>query len=236
MKNQEGDDVHIPNQLPDAIKKGFERSFWEIWYRGQTPEEREKKWLPEKRPAQVAEEFLEYLYLVCDCVDPAVLEIGVAQGQQRRFYEDLLGCRKYIGVDILEGPADIIGNSQDPRIVQSLQESEPFGWDIIFLDGNHTREGVKADYEVYKEMVRPGGYLALHDTHHDHWEGADGAAVLWPTIRRLYENTWDIFHKCDYTPYHKGTNDRKQCGIGLIQMPTGEIDESIADDATVPVS
>lgn len=220
MKNQEGDEVHIPNQSPDAIEKGFERSFWEIWYRGQTPEEREIKWLPAKRPTQTAEEYLEYLWLVCSCVDPAVLEIGVKDGHQRRFYDDLLSCRRYVGVDVREEtPADIIGRSRDSEIVKGLKEFEPDGWDIIFIDGNHSREGVRGDYEIYKDLIRPGGYLALHDTHHDHAEYCDGAAVLWKEIQGLYENTWDIYREADYLPYASGKGFRKQCGIGLIQMP-----------------
>lgn len=35
--------------------------------------------------------------------------------------------------------------------------------DLLFIDGNHTYEGVKADYELYKPFVRPGGYIAFHD-------------------------------------------------------------------------
>ncbi len=226
MKNQEGDDVHIPNQLPDAIRKGFERQFWEIWYKGQTPKEREIKWLPGKRPAQVAEEFLEYLWLVCSCVEPAVLEIGVAQGQQRRFYFDLLECSFYEGLDInRDVAATMYGDSTDPDIIKLLMENQPDGWDIIFIDGDHSREGVRKDFDTYQQMIRPGGFLAFHDTHHDHWERVDGAAVLWSTIDKYrYENTWDIYHEADYTPYHKGTKERKQCGIGLIQMPVGAIE------------
>ena len=72
----------------------FEEKFWKIWYEGQTPKECAMKWLPEKRPAQVVEEFIEYLKIVSVIEKPAVLEIGVAQGQQRRFYEKLLKCRR----------------------------------------------------------------------------------------------------------------------------------------------
>jgi predicted O-methyltransferase YrrM len=35
--------------------------------------------------------------------------------------------------------------------------------DFLFIDGDHTVNGVKADYEMYKEFVRPGGLIAFHD-------------------------------------------------------------------------
>jgi predicted O-methyltransferase YrrM len=37
------------------------------------------------------------------------------------------------------------------------------GVDFLFIDGDHTYEGVKADFEMYSAFVRPGGLIALHD-------------------------------------------------------------------------
>jgi predicted O-methyltransferase YrrM len=35
--------------------------------------------------------------------------------------------------------------------------------DFLFIDGDHTYEGVKADFEMYSGLVRPGGLIAFHD-------------------------------------------------------------------------
>ncbi len=35
--------------------------------------------------------------------------------------------------------------------------------DLIFIDGDHSYEGVKMDYEMYTPLVKPGGIIALHD-------------------------------------------------------------------------
>ena len=35
--------------------------------------------------------------------------------------------------------------------------------DLLFIDGDHTYEGVKADYELYSGFVKPGGVIAFHD-------------------------------------------------------------------------
>jgi len=35
--------------------------------------------------------------------------------------------------------------------------------DFLFIDGDHSYEGVKKDFEMYSPMVRQGGIIALHD-------------------------------------------------------------------------
>ena len=36
--------------------------------------------------------------------------------------------------------------------------------DFLFIDGDHTYEGVKQDYEMYRHLVKPGGWIGFHDT------------------------------------------------------------------------
>lgn len=35
--------------------------------------------------------------------------------------------------------------------------------ELLFIDGDHSYEGAKADYERWNELVRPGGHLLFHD-------------------------------------------------------------------------
>jgi predicted O-methyltransferase YrrM len=35
--------------------------------------------------------------------------------------------------------------------------------DMLFIDGDHTYEGVKMDWEMYSQLVRPGGLVVFHD-------------------------------------------------------------------------
>jgi predicted O-methyltransferase YrrM len=35
--------------------------------------------------------------------------------------------------------------------------------DVLFIDGDHTYEGVKRDFEMYGRLVREGGVIAFHD-------------------------------------------------------------------------
>lgn len=56
------------------------------------------------------------------------------------------------------------GDSHDPRfkarVAASLKGEQV---DFLFIDGDHTEQGVTADYNDYKEFVRPGGLIAFHD-------------------------------------------------------------------------
>jgi predicted O-methyltransferase YrrM len=35
--------------------------------------------------------------------------------------------------------------------------------DFLFIDGDHTYDGVTSDFELYAPLVRPGGVVAFHD-------------------------------------------------------------------------
>ena len=35
--------------------------------------------------------------------------------------------------------------------------------DFLFIDGDHTYEGVKADYQMYRHIVKSGGWIGFHD-------------------------------------------------------------------------
>jgi cephalosporin hydroxylase len=41
-------------------------------------------------------------------------------------------------------------------------------FDFIFIDGDHSYEGVKRDFELYKQLLSPRGYIAFHDIDSNH--------------------------------------------------------------------
>ncbi len=43
--------------------------------------------------------------------------------------------------------------------------------DLLFIDGDHTYEGVSQDYLMYSPLVRPGGMIAFHDIVKTPWPG-----------------------------------------------------------------
>jgi len=55
--------------------------------------------------------------------------------------------------------------------------------DVLFIDGDHSYVGAKQDFERYKQLVRPGGIVAIHDIvpakHHPEIE----VSRLWTEIK-----------------------------------------------------
>lgn len=37
--------------------------------------------------------------------------------------------------------------------------------DFLFIDGDHSQEGCKFDFDHFEDIVKPGGYIAFHDYH-----------------------------------------------------------------------
>lgn len=55
-------------------------------------------------------------------------------------------------------------NSHEPSTRDRLKDTlEGELLDFLFIDGDHTYEGVKSDYTLYSELVRPGGIIGFHD-------------------------------------------------------------------------
>jgi predicted O-methyltransferase YrrM len=58
----------------------------------------------------------------------------------------------------------IRANSHDSRTVERVRAIlEGEALDFLFIDGDHSYDGVKLDFELYAPLVRPGGLIALHD-------------------------------------------------------------------------
>lgn len=52
-------------------------------------------------------------------------------------------------------------NAQTFASVEGLLGGRMF--DFIFIDGDHTYEGVRQDYEQYRKLLAPGGVIGFHD-------------------------------------------------------------------------
>jgi cephalosporin hydroxylase len=58
----------------------------------------------------------------------------------------------------------IRGDSRAPQTidrVRAVLRGHPL--DLLFIDGDHSYAGVKADFENYRPLVRPGGLVVFHD-------------------------------------------------------------------------
>jgi cephalosporin hydroxylase len=58
----------------------------------------------------------------------------------------------------------VVADSQDPHTVHRVQTMlKGDKVDFLFIDGDHSRAGVTADFENYSRFVREGGMIAFHD-------------------------------------------------------------------------
>ena len=73
--------------------------------------------------------------------------------------------------------------------------------DFLFIDGNHTYEGVRADFEIYSKFVRPGGIIAFHDIGENE-EG--GVYNLWQELKAKYNHKEFLYEQ------------NKEKGIGVL--------------------
>jgi len=89
----------------------------------------------------------------------------------------------------------IRGDSHNLRTFKKVKEvlgNE--GVDFLFIDGDHSYEGVKKDFEIYSPLVKNGGGgviafhdIVPHDRAHDPY-GQVGVSRFWNEIKRRYRH------------------------------------------------
>jgi predicted O-methyltransferase YrrM len=92
--------------------------------------------------------------------------------------------------------------------VKTILSGRPI--DMLFIDGDHSYEGAKKDFQRYHSLVRDGGLIALHDIVQDHKTrfGADtpgysgGVPTLWGKLKAAY-------------PFHEFIDNPEQDGMGI---------------------
>ena len=51
--------------------------------------------------------------------------------------------------------------------------------DFLFIDGSHTFESARSDYESWKEKIRVGGILTIHDIYDSELEGGQAPKEIY---------------------------------------------------------
>jgi predicted O-methyltransferase YrrM len=131
---------------------------------------------------------LEVLIALVRSVQPrSVIEIGVNVGRTAKaILDNVPGIETYQGVDVLPGyvPAKDVQKGErvnnpgnlvkaDPRFELILRRrgsldlaaSDLKPCDVVFIDGDHGREGVGHDTALARQLVSPGGIVIWHDYH-----------------------------------------------------------------------
>ena len=79
----------------------------------------------------------------------------------------------------------IIGDSHSNEVIESVSKYSPF--DAVFIDGDHSLDGVRADWRNYGPM---GTLVAFHDIR----AGKDKGASLFNELKQQYKYTEVAFY------------------------------------------
>jgi len=158
---------------------------------------------------QKEKEFLSFLELCIQNDYKSILEIGAYSNGCTYAYSQIF--ERVVTVDLqhrsgimLENVVYITGDSHSENIIEKVKSHGKF--DVIFIDGDHTFDGVKLDYDNFKELINEGGLICFHDI----WESVDCISQnchvykLWDEIKK--ENNIIEF----------GSDNKTWAGIGII--------------------
>jgi len=60
--------------------------------------------------------------------------------------------------------------------------------DFLFIDGDHTHEGVRQDFEMYSPLVGSGGLIGFHDILRHHDRSKCKVSEFWEETKDRYRN------------------------------------------------
>lgn len=135
------------------------------------------------------------------------LEIGV-QVPELNF--DKIKCKYKVSVDPDPNARATYCCTSDEafKTFKEVDNTNPYKWDLIFIDGLHTAEQVKKDFENALKVLSPNGFIVLHDcnplkeehaivprpTERGHWNG--DVYKFAATIGRKMKRTVSIDNGC----------------------------------------
>ena len=165
---------------------------------------------------QIDAEICALLALVAQRAPERVLEIGRAQGGTAFLLSRAIPSVVWtLSIDLcprhsrtlrfFNAPGrafhSVRGSSRDERVFAHIaRQVAAAPVDLLFIDGDHSYDGVAADYHLYRPLVRPGGLIVFHDivpaaTTGDpraghRWVG--GVPRFWQEVRSQGVRSWEF--------------------------------------------
>jgi predicted O-methyltransferase YrrM len=104
-------------------------------------------------------------WLLCRLAAPDAQLISIDLPPEQRFSG---GQKKSIALQRMRQSRQTVhalhGDSHSPETLRRLRSTvNDREIDLLFIDGDHTYDGVRSDYAMYSPLVRRGGLIALHD-------------------------------------------------------------------------
>ena len=180
---------------------------------------------------QKDKEIIRLSKLVLQKKPKIILEIGTKKGGTLFLWSRLMRADLIISIDLYRGPYGggyspkkkkfykafmanrngkmvlIQGDSHDKKIINKINKIlSGRKIDFLFIDGDHSYNGVESDYYNYQPFVSTGGLIAFHDIVENPSQPTIEVPRFWKKIRNNFEYEEIIEEK-----------DKQSMGIGVIQ-------------------
>lgn len=193
-------------------------------------------------PFQLEDELLEFLEIVEQRRPRTVLEIGSAKGGTLFLLCQMCPPDALlISLDLPQGAFGgasyprwkeplyrafrrkdqtlhlLRADSHDPQTVLEIRRllgERPL--DLLFIDGDHSYEGVRQDFASYSGLVGPEGLIALHDITPGPPEAVGGVPRFWTEVSAHFEG------RAIRSPHHD-----ESFGIGLVRPRSDKASEEV---------
>jgi len=170
---------------------------------------------------QYPNQFSKYLCLLKEQKIQSYIEIGCRWGgtfvltnEYLKMFNDV---SKSVAIDIIDSPVShyCISNNETQFIKINSQSSEFKNYindnyfDLIFIDGDHTYDGVKNDYEISKNS---GKIFVFHDIIND---SCPGVVQFWNELKNNENDTYNFFEFTEQYDDVWNYIHRRFLGIGV---------------------
>lgn len=172
---------------------------------------------------QYPNQFSKYLAQLSEYDIESYLEIGVRHGGTFCITVEYLNrfhpIQKAIGVDIRPCPGleeyrrtnprarFEVSDSQKPAFKRLVETEGPF--DLVLIDGDHTEEGCRRDFENLKQHAR---IFVFHDIVSD---PVPGVIKVWQDVKEAEKDNFDFFEYTDQYEECVRRRGERLLGIGV---------------------
>jgi cephalosporin hydroxylase len=115
---------------------------------------------------------------------------------------------------------ELAGDTHDPAFIEQVKNVVGGPVDFIFIDGDHSYEGVKADFLNYAPLIKVGGAIAFHDIidseHHRHY--GCFVAQFWEELKSgPGVKFWEFIDNNEYLGNSRNVMPSRSMGIGVVR-------------------
>ena len=145
--------------------------------------------LEEKRPKTIIDIGTAWggtLFLFTRVADPhaSIISVDLPSGLFRGGYADYRAVLYRSFAREAQELHLVRGDSHSPETLEQVKKLlDGKAVDFLMIDGDHSYEGVKKDFEIYSPLVKPGGLIAFHDICGGPQELVGGVPRFWSEIQ-----------------------------------------------------